>query len=404
MRDSNMSGASLRSRATYLALYALLTAYPLYRIWEGINLLPYPFKAASAAAAALVPIGIYYCRSEFVVTYYVLMTAVLQASRIDVFTPAEALIYSLILLHADLIGKALRRGGLGGQVRVGVKGAVSTAALIAGLALTYLVVGYFTAYVGVGLLNAAVSSNGLTQVVLGSFLTTRAGSIILVVFFTTFTAYVITRYFGEPLSEALGMSGQYASAASRAVRRAELRGLIEGKAWYVKLMRYSSLTFIAFLTWFLIYPAIDAVLGVLPLTAYLRQGVRSGIFGIVSLGIALAATYLIYRLVKAGFASVLIPGKVSGVRLGGASVLAVAIPAALLTFYVVYLYSAVGASGFEEVLMKSLGFLKGSATPYGEVGWLSGLPGRVSDYFSNAVAAFKELTYLVKALITILWG
>ncbi|MCD6324601.1 MAG: hypothetical protein J7L55_05805 [Desulfurococcales archaeon] len=405
MMRSDLRNASVKRRAAYVALYLALTAYPLYRVFEGAALLPDIFKLIPAAAAALIPLGMYYGRSEFIVTYYVVVTAVLQANRIPYPSPAETLIYSLLMLHADILGKALTVGGYGRRVSVGLKGAAATSVVVAALALTYISTGYWSAYLAVGLKDAAVAANGLTEVVLGAFLSTRAGSVMLVVFLSIFTAYVVSRYLGETLSEVLAMSRGYALAAGNAHMKAELQALIEGRAWYLRLMKYSSLTFVALVAWFIVAPAVRPAVSAAPLITYLREDLRSGISGLISLGLGILITYLLYRGVRGGAEALIMPGDMRMRRFRRYSVMYIAIPAALLTFYVILLYGVSGLQGFEHVLMRSLG-LGGEPPTIHEVRtpWIWGLPGTITSYFSDAVSTFKELTYLLRALITILWG
>ncbi len=399
-------------RIAYLTLYVLLIAYPIYRVSVGVSYLSQLYGALVAASSFLIILGIVYTRSELIVLYYVFVSIVFKICMVKEPSIGEFIIYSLVILHGDMISKILVYGIGYRRIRTSVKGLLLFITVVLSLLALYMVITYLATGLFINLSSNVVEANVLTELTFGKVLATRFGSLLLLLLVVICVLYILSHYVSGIVNDVLSLNRAYARDYIRSSIGFLWKLLYKGGSWHQKLFFRVTLLFILFFTWILILPLYFILAEFLP-----------ALFGphlfILSLATSLLISALVYTSLRR-LLSKLLRQKASlelpKLRLDKPSDAPLILSIVMLTAYLVslILYYKYDYGILYNTLMRSFGL----GQPYSDQ-YLSSIVGvfekayiNISDYFVDycekyigyLVSEFEWLTRLIKSLIKLLWG
>ena len=405
----NSERTYLARRLTYSTIYLVLIGWPLYRIYLGMLLTPQIYQYALLSLSFLILLGLLKDRSELIITYYVTAAIVLQVNHVGIPSVGELLIYSLIILHGDMIVKTLIYGVGLRKVRTSVKGYVVSAGFIGISLIAFLIGGYLSAALFIGLEKASVTSTSLSEVVLKPFLNTRVGSITVIILSAMLTSYILTEYFGGVTTDIIGLNPEYARRRIRAALSKAYKSVVFGKAWHDRLWRYSVLTFLSLVLWAATIPAYRLGVGSVPyLMKLLNSEELSGITQLLSFITGVALAYVAYRAIRKVVAKAFLPKPLtSRANVPKASYKWLLISLVALAAYLLILFRSPPLnSGPYSTLLRTLRLSSprpGSSWPVLD-SFINSLPRNVNQYIQGVVNGFNWLTYIARLIMNILWG
>jgi len=404
-------GKNILRRLTYSLVYFALIGFPLYRIYLGGLRCPYLYMYALLALTSLIILGLLRDRSELIIIYYVAAAVILRVNNVGIPSVPELLIYSLIILHGDLIVKALVYGIGLRKITASFKGYLVTGGFVALSLLAYLLVGYLSASLFVNIMKVSVIATSLSELVLRPFIATRIGSITIIALSAVFTSYILLEYLTGLSSDMIGLNPVYAGARIKADLISAYDSLISGKSWHDKLWSYSVTTFFSIALWIAVAPAYRLGIESVPyLLRLLNHNELEGLYQSLSFITGVILAYLAYKVIR-GLANKFItpqqkslPETVKGLR---NNYLWLVIPSAILGIYVsVLLIRPPTEATFINILMRSLGL----SNPKPGTSWklvnsfMDCIPSCLNNYVQEVIAEFNWLVYIVRLVMNILWG
>ena len=396
-------------RLTYSLIYLLLIGWPIYRIYLGALRTPRPYQYALIALSSLVVLGLLKDRSELVITYYVATTIILQVNNIGVPSAGEVLIYSLIILHGDIIVKALIYGVGLRKIRTSLRGYLITVSFVGASLIAYLMGGYLSAKLFIGLEKASVTSSSLSEAVLNPFLNTRVGSLTVIILSAALTSYILTEYLGGISSGIIGLNPQYAERKMRSALTKAFRLIVSGKTWHDRLWSYSVLTFLSLILWVVVAPAYKLGVESVPyLMKVFNINEVSGIIQLLSIITGIALVYITYRAIRGAVAKAILPKPfLKESRRLNASYGWIVIPAVMLITYLLILviYPPMNSTPSDTMLR-----VLGLSSPRPGASWhilnsfINNVPAEANQYVQEVVKEFNWLIYIARLIMNILWG
>ncbi len=402
----------LKYRLAYLVLYTLLIVYPLYRIATGIMYLPLIYSIIVIFASLLIILGMVYSSSELIILYYVLTAIVFKVCMVKEPSVEEFIIYSLVILHGDIISKMLVYGVGYRRIRSSLKGALMTVSVIFTILLLYLAVAYVTTGLFIDLSDRVVKGNILSEITFGKILTTRFGNLVLLIMIILSVLHVLSRYVSGVISDILSLNPVYAIYYIRSSIKSSWDLLNKGDTWHQKLLSRTMTTFILFFTWVLVLPVYFIIADIVPALL----GVQ---LYILSFATSIVISAILYTSIRRGIlrllrqkASLELPRlsleKPSSIPLLAAIALLVAYVVSLLIYY------KHDAGLLCDVFIRSLGlgkphydqYLNGVVEIFERtyINILDSIMKYINKYVSCLVEEFDWMTGLIKSLIELLWG
>jgi len=396
-------------RVLHSLIYLVLLGFPLYRIYLGASMCPEIYRYVLLAFSFLIIIGLLKDRPEFIITYYVAVAIILQVNGVGIPSFGELLIYSLIILHGDIIVKALIYGVGLRRIRTSIKGYLITTTFVSTSLIAFLIGGYLSASLFVGLEKASISSTSLSEVVLKPFLNTRVGSLTIIVLSAVLTSYILTEYLGGITSDIISLNPEYAGRKIKASLTKAYELIISGKTWHDRLFNYTILTFLSLTLWIATVPAYKLGMKSIPyMVKTLNTNELGGITQILSLLTGIALAYLTYRILKGLIVKTILPKPFSkGIELPKRSYGWLVIPVIILVTYVflVIVYPPTNSS-LQDIMTRALGF----SSPKPGTSWpllnslIHSIPTRINQYVEEIVDEFNWLIYIARLVMNILWG
>ena len=396
-------------RVLYSLIYLLLIGFPLYRIYLGALICPEIYQYVLLALSSLVIIGLLKDKSELIIIYYVATAIIFQVNNVGTPSAGELLIYSLIILHGDIVEKALIYGVGLRKIRSSIKGYLITATFVSISLIAYLMGGYLSASLFMALEKASVLSTSLSEAVLKPFLNTRVGSLTIIVVSAVMTSYILTEYLGGITSDIIGLNPEYAGRKIKASLTKAYELIISGKTWHDRLLNYSVVTFLSLTLWIATVPAYKLGIKSVPyIMKALSANELTGITQTLSMITGVVLAYLTYRVLRRLMVNVILPKPFpENTWRPKRSYEWLIFPAIILITYVclVMIYPPMNSS-LSGIVVRALGL----SPPKPGTSWLFlnsliySIPARISQYVKEVVGEFNWLIYIARLVMNILWG
>jgi len=408
------AGVMGRYRLRYSIIYCILIAYPLYKIILSAQVLDTVFQMIIYSSIALIAIGIYFFLPEVIILSYIISGTVYQVLG----TPGapslyEMLVYTLLILHGDALTRLLTMGIGIRRIRASLLGIIFSISLVFIIIGTYLMISYSLANVFIELTNYASTGNIIAKMVIGYFLETRIGSIIVFTLVALAVYYVLYNYINGLLSDTILLSKEYVADRLKNYFREVITRFHEGRLWHQRMFTRSFLIVIVFFTWALISPIILTIMNFLNwLVPY--KAMRYGFSSILSLTIA----FLIYSLLRRRLINLvqfIFTPKPIELKKGelNRSYTSLIVSIGILASYVI-----VFAIFYPNKIIHALYLLIGLDTPKydfelyryimimdkGFISLSKQLPYLMNRYIDLVETEFNWLIEVIKTIINILWG
>ncbi len=402
-----------RYRLLYSIVYILLISYPLYRILDSSIYLYGLFRIIIYLSIILIGLGIYLSIPEIIILSYIVCGTVYQIIGIP-GTPSlyEVLIYTLLILHGDIITRLLTMGVGYRRIRARIPGIAVSIILISITIFIYITISYGLAQIFIELTNIASTGNLVAEMVIGYFLQTRVGELLLFILISLSVYYVLHNYINGLLSDTILLSHKYVASKLKTYFNELYRRSHEGGLWHQKLFVRMFYIVTLFFTWSLLSPIISMAMSIL--LRYSPKTLHYGLSFLLTIAISILVYALIYNrisgLVKIQFKPML---KNPFEKLYRVSYAGVAISISVLIAYIVLLFIL-----YPYKVVHALATVFGLEPPAYDYElntyvdrfdtWYllfsQQLPYLMDKYIDSVEMEFNWFVKMVKTLIDILWG
>lgn len=284
-------------RLIYLIIYFVLIVYPLYRIYEYAFYLDQLFQTIVLGGLVLVFFAILYGAPDLIVIYYIIAGLVYRVNYVP-GAPGlhEVIVYSIFILHADIVSKLVTLGFGYRKIRASTKGIPFSVLIPAIMIVSYIMVAYYVANMFLLLTDNVIYSSELSRVVFSTFLSTRIGSLILFLLVIFGVFFVLSNFVTDVASDTIWLNPSYAKTKIVSWLRKEYRELVENRSWHQKIYTSAITTTFLFITMSLVYPILFRFIEI---TASIIGGhVSESEVRFVSLILVLPLSYFIGRSFK----------------------------------------------------------------------------------------------------------
>lgn len=408
------AGVMGRYRLWYSIIYCILIAYPFYKIILSAQSLDTIFQVIIYSSILLIPIGIYFFIPEIIILSYIVSGTVYQVLG----TPGapslyEMLVYTLLIFHGDILTRLLTMGIGIRRIRARFFGIVFSIFLIFIVIGTYISISYGLAIIFIEFIDYASRSNIIAKMVIGYFLETRVGSIIVFTLVSLAVYYVLFNYVNGLLSDTVLLSKEYVFDRLKSYFNDIMDRFKKGKLWHQRLFIRSFLILIIFFTWALISPFIMALMSLL-YWLMPHETLRHGFSFLLSLAIS----FIIYSIVRGKLTKLIQytftpkPIKFEG------NVLKVSYVSLALSIGILISYIVVSMIFYPDKILHALYLLMGFDSPRYDpelyiyidifnkefLSFSEQLPYLMDRYIDSVEMEFNWLIEVIKTIINVLWG
>ncbi len=254
----------LMHKLLYISIFLAFIIYPLYRIYVGALYLPLTYSMVVLGLSGLLVVAVLYGKAELIAIYYIVAAVVFRVNNVVQPSTSEFIIYSLVILHIDVIARQLVIGIGFRKTKASLKGILLTMTIPAIMLSIYLGTSLASTKLFVDLFNNVVHGNILSEVVLGAFVSTRIGSLLLLALVSFAVFYVITRIITSFISDVVFTTPGYSKAFVSKFSSEVFNMLNEGRTWHQKLFFRSIYILVLFFSWVFIAPIYRLIFAYFP--------------------------------------------------------------------------------------------------------------------------------------------
>ncbi len=399
-----------------MAIYMILIIYPLYRILMYVTALDLLFQTILLGGLSLVFIGIVLGMPEFIVIYYIIAGLVYKVNYVF-GAPGfhDIILYSIFILHADILSKMITIGVGSRKIRVKLWGIPFTIIVPVIIVGSYVALAYYVLNMFMGIVDNVIYSSELARIVFTTFLSTRIGSLMLFVFIVFAVFFVLTNYVTDLVSDTIWLNPSYARQRIIDWIKREYDELLKNKTWHQKLYTGAITTLLLFAVMSIIYPLLYDVFGFLVEMGFGEQLKYFAFF------VSLPVSYVFGRSFK-NWAY----GMVSSERFKSSVEreirFVLRVPKSdpflylLLTLAYVFFLLYINPDIVYHAIYTVLGITPPQPTTTGIFGEIIDLLNRLveyintntipylNNYISRATSEYKGLIGIIKTVIKVLWG